>query len=612
MALFPDSFQHIGKREQQQDAFWFSDVKDEAKGALVAVADGMGGMAMGQESAQQCIHTLSEHFATSDIENPVQWLYNTAQNANQKVYQMAVQSGVAGEAGCTLVTVYIKENLLYFLSVGDSHIFVFRDGEIAQVNTEHTYGTYLWREVQAGKISRQEAESHPDRNALTSFIGIPKLSEIDQNYQPIALQDGDLILLCSDGLTNTLSLSEIAAILREHPQKATQQLVDAVLAKELPHQDNVSIATLSYTKEKPANPPPLPQPATTSNTQSTIRQKNSGWKIAGIAAICLLGAWGIWRWMQSPTEIAQPQNMVYIGARQWNEAVELQTQPIRGYFFQENVKEEGQIRWTNVAGSRDTLVQLDLGGNVYPLGNQAMRLQGILRSEPEAVDQLLFTNKENPSIYYLFGWNSQQKTFGADTLKGSFEYFKSSGVFYYPNSKSDIQTQRFYPLTSYMKPEEFLPWRSRNKRFLQQESEWNNWLNRFNLRSDETTHRLGLNKMAKTAFLPIVERAETLMKDFPEDKRIKKTTTSLSNDLSHTLYRYNAFPEGWQVSVIEQKDTVWVFNPLPGKGIYNTCGTPKLRRLTDQPSKDLRFKSEANCNDEKVAFVLNLSTQQWK
>lgn len=127
-----------------------------------------------------------------------------------------------------------------------------------QLSTDHDYARLLALEVVKGSISPEEAANHPQRQALTSYLGQPNLEEIDRNQDPIILQPGDRILLCSDGLYKTLSEAEIAQIIDQEPQDAAEDLIDSTLAKGKTNQDNVTVAILACESE--LQPDILPQP----------------------------------------------------------------------------------------------------------------------------------------------------------------------------------------------------------------------------------------------------------------------------------------------------------------------------------------------------------------
>ncbi len=251
LTVLPGNAQNIGKRHEQQDSFGFLDINDSElisrAGFLAVVADGMGGLAMGREASTLAVETIiSEYSAKSSEETIAEALTNAVTQANANIFAMARQAGLAGDVGTTTVAVVIHEGYLHWISVGDSRIFLFRDGQLTQLTTDHTYANELAEKVARGIISQEAADTHPERAALTSFLGLETISHICRSDSPFKLEQGDRVLLCSDGLYNSLSETEIVENMNEAPQKAADILVKRVLEKEYRYQDNVTVAILGY------------------------------------------------------------------------------------------------------------------------------------------------------------------------------------------------------------------------------------------------------------------------------------------------------------------------------------------------------------------------------
>ena len=164
--------------------------------------------------------------------------------ANEAVYE---QFGKRGElAGTTLVAASVLPDGLRFVSVGDSHIYLLRKNKLYQLNRDHNYFSELLEEVKAGRMTMEQARSHPERAHLTSFVGIRELELVDYNISPVPLRPGDRVLLCSDGLFKTLSLQEITAVLLSAKEEEAQDaLLAAVREKGKRKQDNVTVVLLN-------------------------------------------------------------------------------------------------------------------------------------------------------------------------------------------------------------------------------------------------------------------------------------------------------------------------------------------------------------------------------
>ena len=257
MIVTPGCSQNIGARSSQQDAFGFSDIDDRRfanhAGMLAVVADGMGGMANGGEASHLAVKVfLSSYMSKPAAESIPNALTQALADANNAVYQFAKSAGQVENTGTTLVAAVVHGQNLYWISVGDSRLYLCRRGRLTQVNEDHLYAHELDREAAAGKITQSEALNHPERGALTSHLGQPKPEEIDCNVKPFPLEAGDRLMLCSDGLYAALNDQEMARALGAKSQDAADSLVNQILNKKRPGQDNFTVAILSCEEEPSA------------------------------------------------------------------------------------------------------------------------------------------------------------------------------------------------------------------------------------------------------------------------------------------------------------------------------------------------------------------------
>ena len=212
-------------------------------GVMAVVCDGMGGMENGAEAANMgAIQFMRAYLAVDKVQENT--LVDAVYAANSAVYG-AFQGKNGAMAGTTLIAASILPDGLRFVSVGDSHLYLFRKGKTYQLNRDHNYFSELMEEVKAGRMTLEEAQHHPERAHLTSFVGIEKLELVDYNIEPVPLKPGDRVLLCSDGLFKTLSLQEINSIIASSQGCSAQdELLRAVLAKDKRKQDNVTLVML--------------------------------------------------------------------------------------------------------------------------------------------------------------------------------------------------------------------------------------------------------------------------------------------------------------------------------------------------------------------------------
>lgn len=249
MIVLPGNCQHIGARSSQQDAFGFSDKDDHAfvahGGMLAVVADGMGGMAHGGEASHMAVRAFLQSYMAKGADETVPIaMHRALDEANQAVISLAYQADEEN-VGTTMVAAVIYRDALHWVSVGDSRLYLWRDRQLTQLSEDHIYANDLDRDAANGNISREEAENHPERRSLTSYLGVTPLDLIDHNPQPFPLFAGDRLLLCSDGLYVALVESEIAPVINRDVQQAAEDLIALVLAKNRPGQDNLTAAILS-------------------------------------------------------------------------------------------------------------------------------------------------------------------------------------------------------------------------------------------------------------------------------------------------------------------------------------------------------------------------------
>lgn len=253
--------QHIGARQQQEDAYAITEMDDPHfvghAGVLGIVADGIGGFQGGEEASALAVRA----FITSYLRKPTDeslrdTLVRALFAANDAVLRHAREHNLEGNLGSTLVASVVHGNVLHWVSAGDSRSYLMRDGTLRQLTTDHVYSAELLRKLEEQSLPLEIADGHPDREAITSYVGFEELSAIDQNMRPFALKNGDRILLCTDGLYRSLSDEEIIAAADPDPQQMCDSLIDLAIGKAIPTQDNISVVVLHVSlPEIEARPP---------------------------------------------------------------------------------------------------------------------------------------------------------------------------------------------------------------------------------------------------------------------------------------------------------------------------------------------------------------------
>ncbi|HEX5922551.1 MAG TPA: Stp1/IreP family PP2C-type Ser/Thr phosphatase [Baekduia sp.] len=217
-------------RSANEDSYW-------VHSPLFVLADGMGGAQAGEVASQTAVGVFSAQGGLPDGPGTYEErLAALVAQANGRVYSQAQSDDQFAGMGTTLTVAYVGEDDLAIAHVGDSRFYVLRDGELEQLTDDHSLVGEL---VRRGQISAEEAEDHPQRSIITRALGIEGEVVVDHFSWPV--RDGDVFLLCSDGLTGMVSDTRVAEILAEAPSLAVaaQQLVAA--ANEAGGRDNITV-----------------------------------------------------------------------------------------------------------------------------------------------------------------------------------------------------------------------------------------------------------------------------------------------------------------------------------------------------------------------------------
>lgn len=234
------SYTSIGTRRNQQDAVCFD---SNEFCTVCVVCDGMGGLSGGERAstlaAQGMTQYLIEHSQSEDI--PTE-MGRAALQLNEKIKELRDSQNRKIEAGTTLTAVFVRKGELFWCGIGDSHIYLYRNGGLEQLNIDHNLGVHLDQMVQEGEITQEAALHHPQRAALTSYLGIAELTLISGNRTPVVLQKDDVLIQCTDGLYRCLSDAAIGQILEaaEDLEQASKLLVETALTIPGTH-DNTSV-----------------------------------------------------------------------------------------------------------------------------------------------------------------------------------------------------------------------------------------------------------------------------------------------------------------------------------------------------------------------------------
>ncbi len=241
---------HPGKRrETNQDSYAILRRADLGgkRDALLVVADGMGGVKGGEIASRTVAETVPEAILrhNGDGIKGSSLLAEAIQTANEQVLAQnnAEARSETQRMGTTCVAAILEGSALVVGNVGDSRAYLLHQGRLFQITQDHSQ---VWRQVQSGQMSREEARSSKHRNVVTRMVGLNE--ELETDIFPLNLTEGDVLLLCSDGLSSEIADAQIARVLAgsSSPQEASERLVNAAL--EAGGSDNITVVVLCYGK----------------------------------------------------------------------------------------------------------------------------------------------------------------------------------------------------------------------------------------------------------------------------------------------------------------------------------------------------------------------------
>lgn len=206
-----------------------------AGGRLLIVADGMGGHRGGATASRVAAETLKEHYLGSGNSDPAVALFDALTRANARVFSEAQSNPDLRGMGTTTSALALRGNQAWFAHVGDSRIYLVRNGAIKQLTDDHSLVASMVRE---GLLTAKEAETHPRRNVLQRSVGVSEDVEIDVRG-PMEVLEGDTFILCSDGLHGLVKEDEMKTIAAQPIAAAADEFIKRALERGAP--DNVTV-----------------------------------------------------------------------------------------------------------------------------------------------------------------------------------------------------------------------------------------------------------------------------------------------------------------------------------------------------------------------------------
>lgn len=240
------------KRPHNEDNMAYVIPKDEQvmarKGALFIVADGMGGHAAGEVASEIAVDTVTMTYYQDDSEDIALSLMSAIKRANTIIHQRAAENMLRSGMGTTCVSAVLRGNMAYIANVGDSRAYVIRQGQVKQVSQDHSW---VEEQVRAGLLTRDQARSHAQRNVITRCLGTQSDVEVDVFTEE--LEDGDCLILCTDGLSGSVYEDDLRSIVEQYvPQESVYHLVER--ANENGGPDNIT-AIVVRVQELGTEPP---------------------------------------------------------------------------------------------------------------------------------------------------------------------------------------------------------------------------------------------------------------------------------------------------------------------------------------------------------------------
>lgn len=233
----------VGKsREINQDAYIARVLEGGA--AFAVVCDGMGGANAGNVASAQATKTIYEYversFVASMTDSQIKNLLCSAvMSANLEVYDAASKNEELKGMGTTVVAVIASGNTCHIVHVGDSRAYVLRGNELSQITTDHSI---VQRMIENGELTADEAKTHPRKNVITRALGVDENLNVD--YNELEFFEDDVLIICTDGLSNMVSSEDIAQIVSANERdKAVKLLITA--ANDGGGNDNITAVLIS-------------------------------------------------------------------------------------------------------------------------------------------------------------------------------------------------------------------------------------------------------------------------------------------------------------------------------------------------------------------------------
>ncbi|KOR33454.1 hypothetical protein TI05_00990 [Achromatium sp. WMS3] len=247
--------QIISETNEQQPLL-SSQIRTEASGkselCIAVLTNAVSGLKTERTAAYSALKTVLKNYQHPTLKTNIpNALQRTIRKTNQIVRDVASKTSQPTAIGVSIVIIIIVEYILHWIAVGDNKLYCLRDNELVELTHEQTAARLMRENVMDGKLSLSDIDTFPERNGLVSYLGMETIPDIDATLKPFALEPGDKLLLCSNGLHSALNNENITPLLAAPPQVAATQLVES--ASQTPNvnqQEDIQAMVFAFQTKK--------------------------------------------------------------------------------------------------------------------------------------------------------------------------------------------------------------------------------------------------------------------------------------------------------------------------------------------------------------------------
>lgn len=236
-----------GKRKKQEDTIYYQ-VKNNV--GMAVVCDGMGGLEEGDWASYIAVRLMKKHFNRNiDLNNIPSFYYNEIHHLDNVICKLEDDNSKQLISGTTYTSVIVSDNKLYWASVGDSKVYVYSQGRLMCLTRTHNYRLQLEQELEKGMITQDVYNEEMKKGyCLISYLGVGNMEYYDVSQEPLRLMNGDVVLVCSDGVFSSMNdLEMINAINNSrNASDIVNKIINQIEAKNKKSQDNASLVVLKY------------------------------------------------------------------------------------------------------------------------------------------------------------------------------------------------------------------------------------------------------------------------------------------------------------------------------------------------------------------------------